>query len=394
MSSKSAVIFGAGRIARGFVGHLLGRDGYAVTFVEVSEGLVNELNERGSYTVHILGARHESGVVSDVSALTPDSAQLESRVNDAEIVFVSVGGANLDAVGTVLARVLPARLDAGRPLNIVVCENWRAAGAVLRESIERHLDEQGREFPRDLIGVSESTIMRSAVDATPEQLAEDPLAVQSQDYWSLPIDADALVTPLQGPACVEPVSGFQHALERKLYTYNSGNATISYLGVLKGYTLLNEAANDPEIEQIVRGAYEEMGAAMIASHGYDPEEQRAYAMTSLTKFQNSDIVDPLVRQVRDPLRKLSRNDRLVGAALFALDAGVDPQNVAVGIAAALRYRNDEDPSAVALAEKIARLGEAAALAEIGEIPSGSPLIDLVMQKLAIVDGIATNAQTK
>lgn len=389
MSSKTAVVFGAGRIARGFVGHLLGLDRYSTTFVDVSPELVDELNARGKYTVHILGNPKRSSVVKNVSAIAPGDPALVDKVGDAEIIFVSVGGANLDSVGEALAKTLPVRWQGdAAPVNIIVCENWKAAGTVLRESITAHLAEAGLQFPKDLVGVSESTIMRSAVDATPEQLSEDPLAKQSQDYWSLPVDADALVTPLLGPACVEPVAGFHNALERKLFTYNSGNATISYLGAVKGHELLSEAANDPEIETIALGVYQEMGAAMVKIHGYAPEEQQEYAMMSLRKFQNRDIVDPIVRQVRDPLRKLSNEDRLVGAALFALRAGIEPNSVAVGIAAALRYRNPEDPSAVKLGELVDRLGERNALAEIGGISQDAPLLDLVMSKIPEVDALA------
>ncbi len=389
MPVRTAVVFGAGRIARGFVGNLLGLEGYGITFVDVSRQAVEELNSHGQYTVHILGAPEKSSVVHNVSALLTTSDELSTRLNEADVVFVSVGGANLGAVGKTIADSLGPRIQGpARPLNIIVCENWRSAGQTLRSAIEQELASKGIPFPAELVGVAESTIMRSAVDATEEQRTTDPLAVQSQDYWSLPIDADALVGEMPDIKFVDPVRNFQNALERKLYTYNTGNATISYLGWLKGYNYLSEAANDPEIAEIADGAYREMGAAMIKTHGFEADEQREYAATSLRKFQDTTIIDPLTRQIRDPLRKLSRNDRLVGAAVFALDAGIQPESVAIGIAAALRYRNPEDPSAVRMADLVDELGIGGALAEIGGIAPDSPLIELVKAKLPLVDAIS------
>ncbi|MBR2431579.1 MAG: mannitol-1-phosphate 5-dehydrogenase, partial [Clostridia bacterium] len=51
----SCVIFGAGKIARGFVGHLLYLSNIDFTFVEKVDSLVDLINERGQYTVNILG---------------------------------------------------------------------------------------------------------------------------------------------------------------------------------------------------------------------------------------------------------------------------------------------------------------------------------------------------
>lgn len=51
----SCVIFGAGKIARGFVGHLLYLSNIPFTFVEKADPLVDLINQRGQYTVNILG---------------------------------------------------------------------------------------------------------------------------------------------------------------------------------------------------------------------------------------------------------------------------------------------------------------------------------------------------
>ncbi|HWK76868.1 hypothetical protein [Microbacterium sp.] len=386
--TKNAVVFGAGRIARGFVGHLLGLDGYRTTFVDVDPGLVEALDSAGKYTVHIMGAPEKSSIVRNVSAVLPDSDQLPQLLADAEIVFVSVGGANLGSVARALADGLQLRLrSTDAPLNIVVCENWPSAGATLRDALVAEFQERRLDYPSMRIGIAESTIMRSAVDATSEQLADDPLAKQSQDYWSLPVDADALVTELRGPRYVEPVEGFSNALQRKLFTYNGGNATISYIGLLRGHELLSEAANDPAIVRLVHDYYAEVGEAMIRAHGYARDEQEAYAAAALAKFQDTSIVDPLSRQTRDPLRKLSRGDRLVGSAMFMYDEGIVPDAAATSIRAALELRDDEDPSAVKMSEIIRERGLGPALAEIGGIPEDHPLIDLVLSKTAVVDAL-------
>ena len=52
---KQAIHFGGGNIGRGFIGELLVRSGYEVTFVDVAEALVDEINARRSYDIEVVG---------------------------------------------------------------------------------------------------------------------------------------------------------------------------------------------------------------------------------------------------------------------------------------------------------------------------------------------------
>jgi mannitol-1-phosphate 5-dehydrogenase len=227
------------------------------------------------------------------------------------------------------------------------------------------------------VGIAEATILRSAIAPTAEQSAADPASVQSQDFWLLPLDGDALIGELPPVETLAPTPDFTNALERKLFTYNLGNATISFLGSLRGHKLLSEAANDPVIVALAQEAYGESGRALVAKFGFDPDDQREYAARSLAKFQDASIVDPIARQIADPVRKLGHDDRLVGAALNCLAYGVEPAAIAVAIAAALRYRDEVDPSAVRLAASVAQLGETGALASIGGLAEDHPLLAMV-----------------
>ena len=50
---KQAIHFGAGNIGRGFIGELLVRSGYEVTFVDVNKELVDTINEKKCYNIPI-----------------------------------------------------------------------------------------------------------------------------------------------------------------------------------------------------------------------------------------------------------------------------------------------------------------------------------------------------
>ena len=52
---KNAVHFGAGNIGRGFIGLLLSKSGYHVTFIDIIDSLVDDINAQKKYHVQITG---------------------------------------------------------------------------------------------------------------------------------------------------------------------------------------------------------------------------------------------------------------------------------------------------------------------------------------------------
>ena len=51
-----AMILGAGRIGRGFVSELLHANQVEITYFDASSVMVDKLNEKKEYTIHVLGA--------------------------------------------------------------------------------------------------------------------------------------------------------------------------------------------------------------------------------------------------------------------------------------------------------------------------------------------------
>ena len=85
------------------------------------------------------------------------------------------------------------------------------------------------------------------------------------------------------------------------------------------------------------------------------------------------------RVARDPLRKLKANDRLIGAALYCMAQGIDPKNVAKGIATALEYDNSADDTAVKMKSLINDLGIIAFLVSYCGLPEDSPLTQMIIR---------------
>ena len=347
----SCVIFGAGKIARGFIGHLLYLSGIPFTLIEQSDDLVRQLTDRKSYTVNILGSPEKNCVVTDFQVLGYSRKdRIIQAIAEADTVFDAVGGKNLEALVPFLAAGIEKKAAGSRSaaehmtdhLNIVTCENWKNPAEILRRGIEKELPDEAGAYYNERVGITEAVIMRSAIEATEAERAQDPLIVNVQDYWQLHVDASRLKGPLPSIKGLHLLDSFDGFLEKKFYTYNAANGSVSYLGALLGYTFLADAAHDNRILRILDGVYRETSGALCQKYGFSFEEQWAFTRTSLHKLQDRTIVDYIERNARDPLRTLGPEDRL------AASYGITPKNLCTAIAAAIFYTNEADPSAAAL----------------------------------------------
>ena len=380
----SCVIFGAGKIARGFLGHLFYLSQIDFVFVEKVDALCDLINERQEYLVNILGDSSKNTVVRGVKALKfSQKEEISKAIAEADCVFDSVGGKNLPEIVPFLTAGIELRAKMNpAPMNIITCENWKDPATILREGIAASISPEHRAYFEEKIGVSEAVIMRSAIESTPELLAQDPLVVNVQNFWKFPFDASRLKAPMpEGMICLEPIQEFTGFLERKFYTYNAANGTASYVGALLGHQYIADAAYDERILAILDGVYRETASALSKKHNFPFEEQWAFTRTSLNKLQDRCIVDYIERNARDPMRKLGPNDRLVGSARLCMEYGIVPENLAIAIACAIYYEEPRDEFAVQLKRLREELGVEAVIRNVCKLEISDPLADLILKKV-------------
>ena len=203
---------------------------------------------------------------------------------------------------------------------------------------------------------------------------------------SLPPADKSSVMPVDKPAFkgqMPPVEGLQFSdnllayEERKLFTHNAGHALCAYFGYLQGYQYIYQAVNDAEIRAVASAALMESGQALIARHGFTPEEHRAHIEDLFSRFANVALGDTVARVGRDPIRKLGHNDRLIGSARIALEYDVEPVNLVQGICAALKFDPAEDEAAQKLQKLLDENGLEYVLGEVCGLAGDDRLFSLI-----------------
>ena len=117
MADQTIVIWGAGRIGRGFVADLFHHAGYRIVFVDKSAALVEQLRRAGQYTVIRApnADRQEQVRIAGYTALaTTEVEPVAAAVAKADLMAVAVYPDQFEAVAHAMTRGL-LRRQAERP---------------------------------------------------------------------------------------------------------------------------------------------------------------------------------------------------------------------------------------------------------------------------------------
>lgn len=340
-----AVMYGAGNIGRGFIGQLLSQSGYSVSFIDVNKEIINALNERKEYIVEVLSNEsNEEVTVKNVSAVDGlDETAVTDAIAGCDIMATAVGVNILPRIVGNIANGLKKRWKNGNkaPFNIIICENLLNADKILSESIKNLLDDDEKCLFDELVGMVEASIGRMVPIQTPEMNKNDILRVCVEPFCNLIVDKDGFKGEIPEIKNMSAYAPFQLYIERKLFLHNMGHSLTAYLGNLKGYEFIWQAIEDTEIECLAIRAMTE--SAMALSIRYDASFKALYDHVEdlLFRFTNKKLGDTVFRVGRDLNRKLSPDDRLVGAIHSCLEAGVKPYALYAAYAAATKFDFDE-----------------------------------------------------
>jgi len=359
-------IVGAGNIGRGLLAPLVADSGRRPVFIEADPVRVRELRNVGAYRLRLVGGELDAtrlfrgfGVlhVSELDAV----ADLIGRC---EFAATAAGGRVLGAVASLLAPGLHGRTE---PLNILVCENWPRAGAVLTEalvalgvprtrfacvpcSVERMV--RGEQGTLDLVGEAEETLYAQRTS------------------WIGP-----------GPA-VPALLWCEDVLpyyKRKLFTNNAGHAALAYLGARRGLRYIHEALEVQTIRACVSNMLDLASEALAREYGLERRGLTVHVQRLLRRrFADRDFADPIQRVARDPLRKLGPEERLVGLLGLLRKHGLPTAPVSTAIGAALGYTSPGDAESRRLQKTVREQGLPAVVARVVGVSRTDPVFREVL----------------
>jgi len=379
MSEKYAVHYGAGNIGRGFIGPLLVQSGYHVIFADVIEAIINALNEQKKFDVQILGQSKRVETVSNVSGVMSNKPELIDAIAKADIITTSVGPNILRIIAPSIANGLSKRHQEGKGyINIIACENLVGATDKLKDEVLKHLAHSP-----DVLAYVEKHVgfANCAVDRiVPPFKGSNILEVGVEEFFEWVVDETSLKGPKLNINGMKLTDNLPAYVERKLYTLNCAHASLAFLGLLRGYATIHDAVGDSELKTIDLAIMREGGAALVKKHGFNADDHEKYIQKIISRFENPNVVDELVRVGRQPIRKLSKGDRLIGPISIAKQYGLPRDNLLKAVAAGYLHDTPEDDESVKLRRLISDKGLEATVIEISGFEKGSPELETVLKE--------------
>lgn len=364
-----AVHFGAGNIGRGFIGAVLQDAGYRVVFADVNSEIVEQLNSQKSYSVIELGDGghiHQYAGFRALNSIT-EKEELLRQIAETDVITASVGVNVLPRIAEVIFEGLKRR-DSSRRAIVMACENAVNASDVLSAEVSKFGD------------VSRWAIFcNTAVDRiVPHQSAELSPSVEVEAFNEWVIETKNLDHELPIPGAVQ-VPNLAPLIERKLFTVNTGHCAVAYFGQHAGYPSIASAMQDSGVYSQVEAVLHETSKALILKYGFDPHAHKTYVDKTLSRLSNTAIDDQVSRVGREPLRKLSRNERLIGPAAYLAENGIYPLALLEAVSVALTFQSEDDPEVEELNSLMVTKTAEEFVQLVSGIHPGHPLFDPLVE---------------
>jgi mannitol-1-phosphate 5-dehydrogenase len=377
------LVWGTGKIGRGFVADIMREGGQFVDFVDIDLDLVDALNARGQYSIFKAderGIRTET-VEGGFRAHRVSDDLTELFLADEICVDVAVFKDDLPAVADEIAPQIALRAEKmpGSTMNFIVNVNMTGPEHAFRRMLEERLFDSARQYLDRNVGISGIFMMCISPDAKQEMLRKDPLAVYNNGFFEQAVSREAF----RGNPPRAPRLRLSDRLEaeeaRKLYTLNMAHCAAAYLGIPLGLETSLQAIRNPEVERAIIDCLSEAAVGLMGEYGFSGAEMREWSEVILSLLRNPHMVDPLWRLGADVRRKLSRADRLVTPALLCLRHGGTPRALARVIRAGYAFAND-DPGTNRVRGLVQTMGLEGAVREVSGLTEDNNLYHMIIEE--------------
>lgn len=361
---------GAGNIGRGFIGLILHQSNYELSFADVNETLINQINELKSYRVVEIG-NETTFLVEPIQGfnINKDLLQLINEMTKVSLITTAVGASILPKIAPIFASAIEeiTRMEVNSFLNIIACENVVGGTDILKNEIIKLLSPSAREYTDKWIGFPNSAVDR----IVPIQSNNEPLLVSVEPYFEWIIDETSIKGSLilKGATFTKNLDAY---IQRKLYLVNAGHAAIAYAGYLKVYSTIYDSLKDIEIYNHVYSQMKEASALLIKKFNFTEEELDVYISQTLIRFSNPLITDSIFRVCRSPLRKLSHNDRFIKPLIELYEYGLKSDHFEESIRNALKFNYDFDEESIQLQRMVKEKGLKQTVLEVCSLPENHP----------------------
>ena len=372
---KQVMIVGAGRLGKGFFGETFDNAGWKIAFLDKDPRVVEELKRTGSYHVEVHRVYSiENRTVSGYDAYVCDEnySCMDAFLNT-DVIMLPLYPKDFREAGHYLSKCFTEfyKKQPEKKLTAICVTNKNYLIPEIIESFKEKLPDDVKAWFDTNVAVRDS-IIRRGTDAQTHYATEIVTMAVASLLIQTPVYND-----FSDVEWLELNDQIETLKDLKVFAINGPHASTAFWGYLKGYKTIPDAEKDEEIAGIIYQAHKEILDMIMEEYDITKEE--------LDHLENlptpmGEIPDSIYRVAFDPIRKLSRGDRLTGAAQRCLKHGLPYEAIAKGMAAGFGYTEPEDENAVKLQEEIKELGIEETVHKYTKLEKDSPILRKVVEE--------------
>lgn len=372
---KNVLIVGAGRLGKGFIAETFDNAGWNITFLDKDPRVKEELEKEGQFyvKVHRVGEIQNRTITNFKAYVCDEEYSCMDAFLETDLIVLPLYPDDFKEAGHYLSKCFEkfSQVHPERKLTLICITNKNYLIPGIEADFKEMLSDQTRDWFESHVVIRDSIIRRSTDASSNYDVHIDTVAVNS--------------LLIQGPVYndfsdvewMEVTDKIEMLKDIKVTAVNGPHATLAFLGYLKGYQTIPESESDPEIAQIVEKLVEQITKGVMKEYPITAEE-----LHNLVYFAPAEGVlpDSIYRVGYDPIRKLSKGDRLTGAAETCLKHEIPFDYIAVGIAAGFGYAEPKDPKAQKLQEDVKQLGIEKAVSKYIGFPEDHIITKTVLEQ--------------
>lgn len=372
-----ATHFGAGNIGRGFIGEILAKNGFSIEFVDINETIIDALMSRKGYTIELAEESKQQIQVANVTGINNQKnpeAVVES-VATSQIVTTAIGPNILPFIAELIAKGIQKRKanQVTEKLDVIACENMIGGSQFLFEKVKAYLTQEDLDYVNQYVGFPNAAVDR----IVPIQHHEDPLFVSVEPFSEWVVDKTQMKNLELVLSDVEYVDDLEPYIERKLFSVNTGHASVAYTGASLGYQTIDEAIADEKVLTTLENVLKETGSLLIAKWQFDPQVHQAYAQKIVARFKNPYISDAITRVARTPIRKLGYDERFIRPIRELHDRNLSYQQLLTVVGLIFNYRDEKDEQSVELQKMLQNESLEAVVRKVTQLTDETLIAEIV-----------------
>lgn len=349
---KNVIIVGAGRLGKGFMGETFYNAGWKITFLDNDARVIKELNRTHTYqvSVHTTKRVFINTIKNYDAYLVDDYEHVLKAFLKADLLMLPLYPKDFSDAAHELAVYFNQqfKVDPTAKKTLICLTNKNHLISKITKNFRSNLaNEKVKTWFDQNVAIRDSIVRRST---------------DAESNYSTKLVTTAVASLIiQGPVYSDFSSvkwldvrdNVEMLKDIKVFTINGPHATTAYEGYLQGYDDIAKAEKDEKVQKIVKGVHDETIEAVLYEYPVTRDQIRELEYLPAAKDEMSDSI---YRVGFDPIRKVGKNDRLMGVINLCEKYQLPYTAHIKALAAAFAYDEPRDSQAMKIQTGIKKMG--------------------------------------